>query len=290
VHGEVAGAISLLLLARRPSVLTLHGLHLLRRVDGAAAAAAQVNLRLLTRAATRTICVSEAERAEVLSVVSARMAPRVIVIHNGVAVTAPPRAEEREAARFEFGISDSSIVAAFVGSLDDRKSPLTAVRAAIEVARGGIPIVLLVAGDGPLRPDVERAAEEERDVVRAIGFRSDPERVLAACDFFVLPSSREGLPYSLLEAMAIGVPAVVSDTPGNLEALGDTGIVAPHGNVAAFAAGIRELAVNITRRRSLGDAARRRVLERFGLDEMLRRTRQAYDEVLDERTARRRLP
>jgi glycosyltransferase involved in cell wall biosynthesis len=90
--------------------------------------------------------------------------------------------------------------------------------------------------------------------------------------------------------MAIGVPAVVSDTPGNLEALGDTGIVAPHGNVAAFAAGIRELAVNITRRRSLGDAARRRVLERFGLDEMLRRTRQAYEEVLDERTARRRLP
>src|SRR5262245_61138092 len=64
VHGEVASALCLPGFASRPSVVTLHGLHLLRRVGGAKRELAKVNLRLILRAATRTICVSEAEYTE----------------------------------------------------------------------------------------------------------------------------------------------------------------------------------------------------------------------------------
>src|SRR3989442_12626622 len=61
VHGEVASAVCLPSLAMRPSIVTLNGLHLLRRVSGPGREAANVNLRLLVRAAGRTICVSESE-------------------------------------------------------------------------------------------------------------------------------------------------------------------------------------------------------------------------------------
>jgi glycosyltransferase involved in cell wall biosynthesis len=289
VHGEVAGAITLPFLATRPSVLTLHGLHLLRRLEGVPAAVARFNLRLLVRAAGRTICVSETERDDVLSVVSPRESRRVVLIYNGTPVPEPLLPEERESARRELGVSDGTIVGAFLGSLDDRKDPLTAVRAAIEVSRGGGDVALLVAGDGPLRRGIEEVAAQGGGAVRVLGFRSDPEQVLAASDFFVLPSSREGLAYSLLEAMALGLPAVVSDAPGNREAVGDAGLVAPRRDVGAFASAFRELVTDAALRRSLGEAARQRTLEHFRLEEMRDRTRQAYEDVLASGNPVRRL-
>ena len=98
-------------------------------------------------------------------------------------------------------------------------------------------------GDGPLRPQVEQAAREapwcrHRDRLPL----GRPARILAAADFFVLSSQREGFSYALLEAMSLGLPAVVSDAPGNPEAVGDAGIVVPFGDVAGFAAAFRRLA------------------------------------------------
>jgi glycosyltransferase involved in cell wall biosynthesis len=115
-------------------------------------------------------------------------------------------------------------------------------------------------------------------VVKALGHRTDVREVLSAADFFVLPSQREGLSYALLEAMALGLPVVVSDAPGNPEAVGDTGIVARQGDTKAFADAFRRL-LDPGLRAALGEQARKRVLALFAVDDMVRRTREVYRDV-----------
>jgi glycosyltransferase involved in cell wall biosynthesis len=280
VHGEVASALSLPSLARRPSVVTLHGLHLLRRHAGPRKAAAKVSLRLIVRAASRTICVSEAEYDEIRQIVSPRTLRRILVIHNGVKPATPVSADERAAARAELGIEDDVSVGAWIGSLEPHKDPLTPVRAVVDLSRSGASLALLVAGDGPLRAEVVRAARTSGSTaVHVLGFRTDIRWVLAAADFFVVSSHREGLSYSLLEAMSLGLVPVVSDAPGNPEAVGDAGIVVPCGDKAAFAAAFSRLSGD-AHSGDLGERARERVVGSFGVEEMVRRTRQVYEDVI----------
>jgi glycosyltransferase involved in cell wall biosynthesis len=287
VHGELASTICLPGLAALPSVVTLHGLHLLRRLDGPSKAAAKTNLRLVGRAASRTICVSQAEHAELLDVVGARAEGKALMIHNGVAPLQLPSVEERAAARAELGISATTAIGVSVGSLDEHKDPLSPILAAIDVARAGADLKLIVVGDGPLRPRLEQVARENGGTaVELVGFRRDVRRILAAADFFVLSSRREGLSYSVLEAMSLGLPAVVSDAPGNPEAVGDTGIVVPYGDVRGFAAAFASLVNDERERLGLGTRARQRATGSFHVDDMVRQTRQVYDEVARERRNR----
>jgi glycosyltransferase involved in cell wall biosynthesis len=177
----------------------------------------------------------------------------------------------------------------WIAGLDRHKDPFTAITAAGGVARRGTPFVLLLAGDGPLRAEVERAAEADGDgAVRVLGHRRDTRALLAAADLFVLTSRREGLSFSLLEAMALGRAPVVSDAPGNPEAVGDAGVVVACGDIAGFAAGLEQLATDEPARLELGERARDRVRRHFPADEMLRRTKELYDAVVVERASRRR--
>jgi glycosyltransferase involved in cell wall biosynthesis len=272
VHGEVAGALCLPALATRASVVTLHGLHLLRRLTGARRAAAAASLRLVLRAADRTICVSQAELDELAGLARGR----ALVIRNGVEPASPVTKVERIQARARYGIDGSATVGAWIGSLDERKDPLTPIEAAKDAG-----VALLVAGDGPLRGQAERAATSS---VHVLGFQREVRPVLAASDFFVLSSLREGLSFAVLEAMSLGLVPVVSDAPGNPEAVGDAGIVVPFGDRPAFAEAFALLARDEEGRRAFGQRAKERVLSDFRADEMLRRTRELYDEVARRRT------
>lgn len=271
VHGEVAGGLCLPLLVG-PSVVTLHGLHVVRRLTGVRRTAAELNLRAILHAANSTICVSEAECAELRRVVGRDAAREAVVVRNGVRVPAPPSEGERVAMREKLGITHEEPVAIWVGSLDDRKDPLAAVRAAEASS-----VTLLVVGDGPLRSLVERAADER---VRVLGHRDDVPRLLAAADFFVLTSRREGLALSLLEAMAHGLPPIVIDLAENVEAVGDAGLRVSHGDDESLVAALRRLAENEGEREVLGELARRRVTNLFAAEPMIERTRSVYDGVL----------
>ena len=133
----------------------------------------------------------------------------------------------------------SQPVGIWVGSLDERRDPLAVVRAAEQTST-----TLLIVGDGPLRPEVERAAGAH---VHMLGQRNDVPNLLRASDFFVLMSQREGLSFALLEAMACGLPAIVADIPENIEAVGDTGLAVPYGDEEATAAAFRRLAARRAR-------------------------------------------
>jgi glycosyltransferase involved in cell wall biosynthesis len=287
-HGEVAGTLCLPALARRPSVVTLHGTHLLRRLSGPARRVAAANLRLMVAASSRTICVSPVERELVLDVLGMRDPRRVVVIQNGVGAQAAVTGAERAAARNTLGLETEDVVAIWLGGLDEHKDPLTAIHAAERAAHTDSRLKLVIVGDGPLREEVERAVHDsETGAVRFMGRRSDVRAVLAAADFLVLSSRREGLSFALLEAMSFGLTPVVADAPENVAAIGEAGIVVAAGNVEAFGEALLQLTADELERTRLGELARRRVEREFRADEMQRRTQALYDEVRQERGSRR---
>jgi len=267
VHGDSAAIIALPL---RPAVLTTHGLHLLRRTRGPAGAAVGAWVIAAVAASRVTVCTSESESQELRSLLPLRLHSRLTVVANGIEppVSDPAR---RAAARALLGLADGDVAGVYLGELEERKDPLTAVHAARAAGR---PFVLLVAGDGPLRAAVEALAGSS---VRVLGYRDDPDALLAAADVFVMPSRREGLSFAVLEAMGHGLAMVVADGPGNPEAVGDAGLVLPAGDVGAYTAAFRELAYDSSRRAALGERARERVVERFTADALRAGVLTAYE-------------
>ena len=117
-----------------------------------------------------------------------------------------------------------------------------------------------LVGDGPERQTLEELASVAglRDMVRFEGFRSDPLVFVRRASIFALPSRFEGMPNALLEAMAAGLPVVVSDaSPGPLEVVRheDNGLVVEVENVQALAAAMRVLAEDAQCRHRLGESA-----------------------------------
>ena len=279
-HGDVAATLALPMLRRGPSVFGTHGLHFLRRAHGARRALARRALRAVVQGASRTICTSEAERDELAALVAPGDAERLVVVHNGVRLPPPADPADRAALRTELGLADDQFAVLFLGELEARKDPLTAVRAVETVRERGAAVTLLVAGEGPLAAEVARHAGPG---VLALGFRRDAPRLLAASDVLVMPSRREGLSLAVLEAMSHGIPAVVSDGPGNPEAIGDAGLVVPAGDVEGFAQALAALAADGARRRELGQRAKARVEREFGVERMLDATRAVYEEVTGSR-------
>jgi glycosyltransferase involved in cell wall biosynthesis len=277
VHGDVAAMLCVPMLRRRRAVVTTHGLHFVRRARGARLAAARAGLRAVAASARRVVCTSHAERDELAAIVGPDAVGRLSVIPNAVSLPPEPPPGERAAARAELGLRDGDVAALYMGQLEARKDPLTAVAAAERARAQGQPVVLLVAGEGPLEPDVRAHAG---DAVRPLGLRPDPQRLLAAVDVFVLPSRREGMSMALLEAMAAGRAVVVSDGPGNPETVGSAGLVTPVGDADALAARLAELAADERARARLGAAARARVAGEFAAERFVARMRALYDEVL----------
>ena len=276
-HGDVAASLSVPLLRNHPSVATTHGLHFLRRATGERARVARLALRAVASASDRLVCTSLTERDELLAFVNPRFADRLVVVTNGIPLPTLVDPAERAAIRAELDIREHEIVGLYLGRLEERKDPLTAIRATWRARSEGLPVVLLVAGDGPLAAAI---VAQKGTGVRVLGFRSDPHRLLAAADVFVMPSEREGLSFAVLEAMGHGLPMVVSDGAGNPEAVGETGLIAPVGDVAAFAELLGTLAADPAARAHLGQASRQRVADGFGVHHLVDGMRDVYESVL----------
>ena len=161
------------------------------------------------------------------------------------------------------------------------------LEAVARLARDGAAVALVVVGGGRGLPtDTERelrsrAAEDDLSgLVRFVGVEPDPRPYLWAADALVLPSVREGMPNSLLEAMACGLPCIAPPSAGGDELLdAETGIVPRSNAPEDLSAALRDLAANPARRRQLGDAGRGRV-HRFGIDEVAERYEQLYSELV----------
>jgi glycosyltransferase involved in cell wall biosynthesis len=283
LHGDVATVVGLPLAAGRPALTTTHGLHLLRRLSGPRRSALALCLRLAIRSERAVICTSESERSELSSLLRAADLGKLRLVENGV--EPPPQqcdghpqdAETRDRLRAELGITPQEIVALFAGQLEGRKAPLMAARAAAAARAAGHPLVLLVAGEGPLERELQRLAGP---AVRPLGYRHDLQRLLAATDIFLAPSHREGMSLGLLDAMWGAAAIVAADGPGNPEALGSAGVIVPAGDETALTAALIRLCAEPRSRRALGRSARARASERFTAERFRAQTRGVYLECL----------
>lgn len=184
-----------------------------------------------------------------------------------------PAAADRprvEAIRREAGLGEGSVVVTFVGRLLRHKG-LEELLAAFSALSAQCPeAVLLVAGwrdEG--NPGVVAAELLGRargnPAVRFLGKRDDVREILALTDIYALPSHREGMPRTVLEAMAMGRPVVATDVPGCRQAVEDgvTGTLVPKGDVAALAAALERLARDGALRRRMGESGRARAVREF---------------------------
>ena len=171
----------------------------------------------------------------------------------------PSRAEVRRS----FGVPETAFVPLFVGRFVDRKRPDLFVEAVTQAAAGR-PIVGLMVGDGPDRPAVENWIRTHDAPVRLSGFLNQGEiaRAYVAADVLVVPSTWETWGLVANEAMATGLPCLVTDgvaCAGDLIVPGESGLVTPVGDVAAMASAIATLADDAALAAALADGARRRV-------------------------------
>jgi len=149
---------------------------------------------------------------------------------------APISAAERSAARAALGLTGSVVL--FLGALSEEKEPLLAV----DVARRLPDVTLVIAGEGPMRAEVEAfASEEAPGRVVLLGNCPDPGQVIAASDLLLMTSRTEGMPGAIIESLLRGVPVVataVGAVPVMLEDPRD-GLVAPVGDAEAIVACVR---------------------------------------------------
>ena len=144
---------------------------------------------------------------------------------------------------------------------------------------------IAVVGEGPLRDELHAHARRlgiDRDERFAfLPFAAPAARHLRALDVYVLPSSWEAFPIGVLEALACGVPQVVTDVGGTGEAvMPDTGLLVPKRDPEALADALCELLGDPDRRRAMATASRRRHAERFEVDRMAAETASVYRRVL----------
>jgi glycosyltransferase involved in cell wall biosynthesis len=146
---------------------------------------------------------------------------------------------------------------------------------------------LLIVGDGPYRPQVE-ALISRLDLasnVTLAGFRRDIPQILAVSNIFVLSTALwEGLPLTILEAMASGLPVVASDVGGIREAVvhQETGILVPPKSSVALFEALLELLLDRQKAMAMGQRGRKRVEKFFTLERMAQETAAVYAPVLDQ--------
>jgi glycosyltransferase involved in cell wall biosynthesis len=189
--------------------------------------------------------------------------------------------QDRNALRAKLDIPRDSCVIVFVGRLAPEKRLPSLIRAFARLNAELPECLLVLIGDGAERNALESLAQQTG--ARGIRFAGrvpvdSVRRWVQASDIFALVSYREGLPCSLIEAMAAGLPSVVSDIPATRQLVthGESGFLCEPGNEDQIAAMMAQLVRDPAERRQFGAAARKAVIRNYSTDEVVTR----YEELL----------
>jgi glycosyltransferase involved in cell wall biosynthesis len=249
----------------------------------------------LMRRFNHLLAVSQATKDEMTA--AGVSAANISVVHNAIDTEVWSPLQSTTNLREELGIGQAFPVIGYVGRIMPEKDLDTWLHVAALVAEKypSARFVLVGEGrDGTTLRHLQKLATTLGISAQVIftGYRESLVPAYATFDIFVLTSRREGLPNSVLEAMAMGLPVVTTDVAGTSELVldGATGFVLPQGDVHGIAQAIITLADNHQLRLQMGTGGRKRVEQEFSFTKRLRRVEELYEQSLGVLPARFSLP
>lgn len=269
--GGLAGRGAAILAGHRAIAHTFHGLPLLPGRLGPQERAFLVAERAVAR---RTSLFFSQAAGDVERAIALGIARRdaITVIGNGVDTARfAPDPTDRPHVRAELNIPPDALVVLMVSRIVHQKGVTDLADAAVRLAGDPRLHVVLAGSALPSDRDDATRALDNHPVIGALGerwhrlgYRADVERLLHAADLFVLPSHREGLPRSVIEALSSGVPVIVSDIPACRELVSDgiEGLVTPVADPDSLATSIGRVLADPEERAEMSRRARRTALER----------------------------
>jgi len=257
-HGLRAGALAALAVrrirhARRPMlVVTLHN----ALVSGGMIAVVHAVLERIVARGADVVLVVSADLGTAMRRRGARDVRPAVV--PAPLLAAPHRSADE--VRRELGVPAEAALLVTIARLAPQKGLDVLVDAVGRLSVTGVPVLAVVAGDGPLAAELSSAATERAIPVRLLGRRTDVADLLAAADLVVVPSRWEGQPLIVQEALLAGAAIVATDAGGTAEVAGDGAVLVPPGDPAALAGVIAELLADPAGLAALRQRARRRGL------------------------------
>jgi len=240
--------------------------------------------RFMLRSCDRFIAVGECVRQSLIA--HEGLPPnRVEVIYNGTDLAAyDPNRNQRPAVRQELGLAMDDLIIMQVARLNHLKDHRTAIRA-MGLIHAMVPRAkLIIVGEGEERSTIDQLIGELGlgDCIRMVGARRDIPRLLQCADVFLLSSISEGIPLTLIEAMATGLPCVATRVGGNSEVVedGQTGFLAEPSDPKGLADKIAFLSRDAASMVRMGAAGRSRVERYFSDRSMHCRYNQVYRQML----------
>lgn len=237
------------------------------------------------------LAVSQATKDEM--VIAGIPESHINVLYNGIDAEAWAPNCAPESLRTEFSIPLEAPVIGYVGRLMPEKDLKTWLRAAGIVAKQFPTARFVLVGEGRDESTLQELTTLAgslgiADQVIFPGYRRSLQSVYASFDLFVLSSLREGLPNSILEAMALGLPVVTTDVAGAKELVvhGETGFVVPQEEPESMAQAMLQVLSNKETHRSMGQAGRLRIEQEFSFHQRLVRIEDLYCQTVGQETGR----
>lgn len=250
--------------------------------------------RLMARRCAAVVAVSGEVRTSLLTTLDLRgtVAKRVLVVDNGVPIPPPLSPAERDAVRRKHGVGQGDFWVVGAGRLTEAKNFQCLLEAARTVRQAGVPLRVLVAGEGHLRPRLEEQVADLglSDIVALPGNIQDLGDVLQAADLLAMPSRWEGLPMVLLESLARGVPVVGTRIKGLADTVQDGvhGLLVEVDDAPALAAAMTRLYREPVTRLGMGRAGLALAEDRYDFARVYRELAAIYAKAVDDPAGRSR--
>lgn len=235
----------------------------------------------------KIIAVSEAVKADFIK--QASPSHKIDVIYNGIDLESNQPQKSSMDVRKEFGLANEHILIGEVARLCNVKGQHVLIESIGSVIGEFPDTIFMIVGEdieknGEYRIKLENLAKElnvDKNIIFT-GYRSDIPDLMNAFDIFVLPSFAEGLPVTILEAMAAKKAVIATPVGGNTEIVvdGETGIIVPVGDHEQLAKAIMSLLQNPELAQQMGQKGYERVRDHFSLEQMIDKTFSIYEEVM----------
>jgi glycosyltransferase involved in cell wall biosynthesis len=209
---------------------------------------------------------------------------RCVLLENGIDTRQYTRTLDRATAKVQLGLGPNRFLIGAIGRLSAEKGFDVLVRAVHLSRSRGVDVALMIVGEGGQRRELEELANrlELRDRVHLMGYHADAARFFEAMDVFALASVREGLPNTLLEAMAMSVPVVATRVGGVATVIqhDHDGLLVEPGDERLLADALDRLRSDAALRDRLAAAGRSTVEERYSFAARMEKLARIYDDLM----------